>query len=386
MMDSHTMKPAHRTPMLKRVDKFFIRRLEELLPPISTPNAKYTSRDILRGVLGAVTDNDFVEGWTEHQRELGRQVPSGDLVHLRLGVLGHDMVLEAFNILNHELLVRMGKLEPWRAPVPLAIDFHNIPYFGVYRGGHVVGVKKEKGTKWGYQFVSSQVVCGRRCTLHAIPTGQFDRKEELLVQLLDVSQRHVVPSMTYLDREFYTVGCLRLLEGRGSPYLMPARKDKKLVSEMNEDAPLSRVVGTRGWSYHRKVRPVGRKNDQVKVQTVFLYRPGEDEEDFAFVTNAEVNDGNVEALADGYSGRWGIETGYRMKEMVRGKTCSQSHSVRRLFHLLSVLLYNLWQLMDSLLVHEFGEARLPWGYAIRLKSVIRMIRLWSEGMGGSMSI
>ena len=45
-----------------------------------------------------------------------------------------------------------------------------------------------------------------------------------------------------------------------------------------------------------------------------------------------------------------------MKEMVRGKTSSQSHSVRRLFHLLSVLLDNLWQLMDSLLVHE---SRMP---------------------------
>lgn len=372
--------------MLKKVDKFFIRRLEKLLPPVSTSQARYSTRDILRPVLGAVTDDDFVEGWTEHQRELGHEVPSGDLVHLRLGVLEHDVVLDAFNILNQELLVRIGKLEPWRTSVPLAIDLHNIPYFGMYRGGHVVGVKNERGTSWGYQFASVQVVSGRRCTLHAIPTGQFDDKKAVLIELLDVSHRHVVPSMTYLDRGFYTVGCLQVLEERGGPYLMPARKDKKLAGEMREHAPESRVVGTRGWSYHKKVRPVGRRSDTVEVQTVFLYRPGEDEEDFVFVTNAEVNDDNVEALAEGYNSRWGIETGYRMKEMVRGKTCSQSHSVRRLFHLLSVLLYNLWQLMDALLVHEFGQLRLPWGYAIRLKSCIRMIREWSEGKGGVLTI
>ena len=368
--------------MLKRVDKFFIRRLEELLPSTTTAQARYTSRDLLRAVLGAVTDDDFIEGWTEHQRELGREVPSGDLVHVRMGVLDVEDVVDTFNTLNQELLVRIGKLEPWRRPVPLAIDLHNIPYFGVYRGGHVVSVKNERGTNWGYQFASSQVVSGRRCTLHAIPMGQFDGKEEVLKTLLEVSRRHVVPSMTYLDRGFYTVGCLRFLEEHGGPYLMPARKDKKLSAEMREHAPESRVVGTRGWSYHKKVRSVGRKNNVVEVQTVFLYRPDEDKEDFVFVTNAEVNDENVEALAEGYNSRWGIETGYRMKEMVRGKTCSQSHSVRRLFHLLSVLLYNLWQLMDALLIHEFGQSRLPWGYAIRLKSCIRMIREWSEDRGG----
>jgi putative transposase len=372
--------------MLKRVDKFFIRRLENLLPSISTRQARYTSRDLLRPVLGAVTDDDFVEGWTEHQRELGREVPSGDLVHLRLGALALEDVVHAFNVLNEELLFRIGKLEPWRTPVPLAIDLHNIPYFGEYRGGHVVGVKNERGTSWGYQFASAQVVGGRRCTLHAIPTGQFDDRVVVLRTLLEVSHRHVVPSMKYLDKGFYNVGCLRVLEEWGGPYLVPARRDKKLVAEMREHAPESRVVGNKGWSYHKKVRPMGRRKNRLEVQTVFLYRPGEDYEDFVFVTNAEVNDGNVEALAEGYNSRWGIETGYRMKEMVRGRTCSQSHSVRRLFHLLSVLLYNLWQLMDALLVHEFGQSRLPWGYTIRLKSCIRMIREWAEGKGGLVAI
>ena len=125
--------------------------------------------------------------------------------------------------------------------------------------------------------------------------------------------------------------------------------------------------------------------DKVEVQTVFIFRPDPDDEDFVFITNADVDDKNVEALTEDYSRRWGIETGYRMSEMVRGRTCSRSHAVRRLLHLLSVLLYNMWQLVDALLVHVMGVPRKRWGYSIRLRSFMRwlveLVEMGDVGVG-----
>lgn len=41
------------------------------------------------------------------------------------------------------------------------------------------------------------------------------------------------------------------------------------------------------------------------------------------------------------------ETGYRVKEKVRGKTCSRNYSVRLLLQLLSILLYDLCMRIET---------------------------------------
>jgi hypothetical protein len=359
--------------MKRMVDKLFIRRLNELLPSLSTPRGTYTGEDILRALIGAVQDSDFIEGWVEYQREMGREVPSGDLVHLRLKQLDLEEILQAFNVLNEELCLRLLRLEPRLKPAHLAIDLHAIPYYGGDHGPQVCGGKHERGTSWHHKFGSVAVVDERRFMPHAIPVGQFYSKARLIRRLLEEARRFVKILAVYLDKEFYNVSCLQELEASGERYIVPVRRDKKLNEEMREYRHRSLVVGTRGCTYHTTVRTVESKKESVDVQTVFLFRPGE-EEDFVFATNMEVTRKNVEQLADDYGRRWGIETGYRMTEMVRGRTCSQSHSVRRLFHLLSVLLYNLWQLVDAMLIIELGERRRQWGYAIKLKTVMRIIR------------
>lgn len=378
------MKPAHRKSILKKVDKLFIRRLVDLLPPLSTSQSRFTSRDILRSVVGAVQDHDFIEGWTEHQRDMGRQVPSGDLVHFRLGSLIPEDVVRAFGALNSELIGHLNRVEPWRLPVHLAIDLHSMAYYGKYRGGQVVGTNGHKGTNWGYEFASVQAVSGRRCTFHAVPVLQFASKAMIIRELLEEARRHVGVVMVYLDRGFYSATCLRELEGSGVRYMMPVPSNKAVRKLKAELLPWSRVVGTRGWSYSKTKRSVGDK-DKMEVQTVFLFRPDPEDEGFVFITNIEVNDDNVETLVEDYGRRWGIETGYRMSEMVRGRTCSRSHAVRRLLHLLSLLLYNMWQLVDAMLVHVFGVPRKRWGYTIRLRSFMRwlveLVEMGDVGVG-----
>lgn len=359
--------------MKKMVDKYFIRRLNELLPSLSTPRDHFTGEDILHALIGAVQDSDFIEGWVEDQREMGRDVPSGDLVHLRLKRLDIEEILQAFGVLNRELCLRLLRLEPRPKPAHLAIDLHGIPYYGEDHGPEVCGGKHERGTSWHHKFGSVAVVDERRCIPHAIPVGQFHSKAVLIRRLLEAARGFVKILAVYLDKEFYNVQCLKELEASGERYIVPVRRDKKINEEMRAYLHKSLVVGTRGCTYYKKVRTVESEKESVDVQTVFLFRPG-DEEDFVFATNMEVTAKNVEQLAEDYGRRWGIETSYRMTEMVRGRTCSQSHDVRRLFHLLSVLLYNLWQLVDAILVHEFGERRKPWGYAIKLKTVMRIIR------------
>ncbi len=372
MSEGWPTKPAHRKVIRERLDKVFIERLSGLLEPLASPNGKYSARDILRAVLGAIQENDFVEGWTDEQRSRGRRIPSGDLVHLRLRALDMETVLKAFDIVNEDLLGMLERGGPRREVAPLAIDLHEMPYFGEYDGPHVVGIKKGRGTNLAYEFASVNVVAGRRRILYAMPVGQFDQKPRIIKELLERAKGHVTILAVYLDKGFYSVEDLIVLEGSGERYLMPVPMSEGLRSDMKACRPMSHVVGMGGNTFFKKMRTVKSGRNKIDVQTVYLYRPGESE-DLAFVTNMEVSEKNVEVLAEGYRLRWGIETGYRMTEMVRGRTCSQSHAVRRLLHLLSVLLYNVWQLVDAMLVHELGARLMHWGYAIRMKTLMRLV-------------
>ena len=78
-------------------------------------------------------------------------------------------------------------------------------------------------------------------------------------------------------------------------------------------------------------------------------KPDDEWSVFAYATNMHVDRNNAIKLADNYRKRWGIETGYRVKEEVRGKTCSCNYAIRLFLQLLSILLYNLWQLCNIIL-------------------------------------
>ena len=82
----------------------------------------------------------------------------------------------------------------------------------------------------------------------------------------------------------------------------------------------------------------------------------------AFATNIDFNENDVN-LSDRifmmYGQRWGIETGYRVKKhSFRSKTTSKNYFIRLFYFLFSVLLYNLWILIDVLIwLSLYGKVR-----------------------------
>jgi hypothetical protein len=53
-----------------------------------------------------------------------------------------------------------------------------------------------------------------------------------------------------------------------------------------------------------------------------------------------------------YKNRWGIETGFRVQNTVKAMTTSQNYTIRIIYQMLSVIIYNLWQLANILLAAE----------------------------------
>lgn len=74
---------------------------------------------------------------------------------------------------------------------------------------------------------------------------------------------------------------------------------------------------------------------------------------YAFASNEEWDENDVD-LADKifrqYGKRWGIETSYRVKKhSFRPKTTSKNYLIRFFYFMFSVLMYNLWILLDIIL-------------------------------------
>ena len=77
-----------------------------------------------------------------------------------------------------------------------------------------------------------------------------------------------------------------------------------------------------------------------------IYYPDRKRHDFSFYTNMDVTENNVRELAETYRKRWGIENGYLEKKEVKEKTHSPEMGVRYFLFFLSVLLYNMWMLIN----------------------------------------
>jgi hypothetical protein len=70
---------------------------------------------------------------------------------------------------------------------------------------------------------------------------------------------------------------------------------------------------------------------------------------FLFATNLQVNSTSkfIKKIPEEYKKRWNIETGYKIKNVFKIRTCSKSPVVRILFFLIQCLLYNILYLLKS---------------------------------------
>lgn len=343
-LPEHGTEAAPHRPLIgKREKNLLLRGLEEHVDLGLEANCAYTTA--YHRMLAAMACHErSAEGESRIARGRGRDAPSGDALLYHLKGLHPQAVLDAFLAWNREILSA--------ADLPgvgvLAIDLTTIPYFGEDRT-HAVRAKAYRGTQYGFQ-LATVYLChrGRRFTLHAVPVDPFTKKEDVVRGLLQEASRYVRPTLVLLDRGFYGKEVVRTLLEMEVDFLMPVPRTSAVKRVLAETRHLYAWVGP-----HR----VGEDGPEVALAVV----PSTRVEDgrFAYVTNRAVDTKAARSLADMYGARWGIETSYRVMKDTGPWTTSNAYAVRLLYHLLMVVLYNLWVLANRLLQPgEFAEARM----------------------------
>ncbi|MGC1121049.1 MAG: transposase [Candidatus Methanofastidiosia archaeon] len=139
-----------------------------------------------------------------------------------------------------------------------------------------------------------------------------------------------------MDREFFNVPHISVLEELNLKYLMPAKKNekiKRIIKECKDFPALMPYEMTRqGKTVEFTLVLVKDKKGIVR----------------AFATTLPIEVSQAETLFDLYGNRWSIETSYSMLGEVRVKTASVTYAVRWFCVLFGLLLRNGYYLFNDI--------------------------------------
>lgn len=303
-------------------------------------NAVYSQKQILNPLVYASVETISVEAASG---ELKKSPSSDDvLYHLRKQSI--DLIQNNIdNIMSDTISKVKKRLRISRTMnVTIAIDYHEIPYYGDKNGKGmrcwVVGSKAKNGTSYFIRYATVDIVCkGVRFTLFALPMTVFKTKIKAIDKLVGMARKYVHVDCVLIDRGFCNIDPIKELQELDTYYIVPKIKDKKTKREI-EYCLKNNISSV---PYH-----MGTKKRGLDFNLI-VYKDGKDV--VAFATNKPTD---PKWTAEMYRHRWGIETGYRVKKDFRAMTTSTSHTVRVIYFLLSVALYNLWVLCNLIIALE----------------------------------
>jgi putative transposase len=321
------------------------------LPIEIASNADYTKREITGTILFAISNNISIEYASKFLRKKKIHSPSGDTIFYHLRKLEKNDVMKLFGHVNNTLLSHARRFGILDGRIKGAIDIHKIPYYGKIRDENLLGMENVRGTRFGHGYASIECTDdGKRFTFSVYPLNQFSTKREFITHLVDCTRRKANISCLFLDRGFFNFESIESLISLNVDFVIPVIRNRRISKIIQDFEERCKKIPYRERFVSVKRYEMMRGKGSLKVNLVIIAeKPSKLDErwyTFAYVTNIDVTYDDAFQLAEDYRKRWGIETGYRIKEKVRVKTCSRNYVVRLFFQLLSIILYNLWQLCN----------------------------------------
>lgn len=324
----------------KELVKLLKKKIAPFLEMNLNGNCIYNKNNFIDLLIHMALTQDFAENGSKTLKELRQSVPDADtlLYHLK-NYDDIEALQRAFRIIFEKLweIARKENLfNPYRR-YDIAVDFTDWLFYGDRSAPMVMGRKPERGTNKCYRFATINIVeNNRRFTLLALPVTQLDKTEEVLSKLLAYAKQRIKIRKVYVDRGFFSGKCIRIFNKHQLKFLMPCTAYSTVTNLLKiTQAPC--VV----------------KDFRVADIPINVVIVEEDGKKYAFASNEDWSENDVD-LADKvfrqYGKRWGIETSYRVKKYsFRSKTTSKNYFVRLFYFLFSVLLYNLWILINVFL-------------------------------------
>ncbi len=275
-------------------------------------------QDIIRVLLSAAFDNDYIEGCAQSLHVCGQTIRN----HLKQQ--DPNRLLQV----NQEIMQEMKRKGALSKPLVLAIDWHDEMFYGDPASEGVVGAVRKNGSNYAYRFATASVLLkGERLTVAVTP--MLDRSALWHVKYLleAITAMGLAVKLLLFDRGYYSTALIKYLDECGFRYIIHIPWNGAPLK-----AGVDRVHTT---TSHRK-----RCFEQATFRLVTVRQ---NSKLLIFATNTSFRRSWVRKT---FRRRWGIETSYRLIGLFLAKTTSKVYSLRLLYFFLGVVLYNLWVLRN----------------------------------------
>lgn len=323
--------------------------------------AEYSFQDTLNVLLRAATSNtNSIESASNDLRikTPNKNVPSADSIHDYINSNSIDYMMSSFRQINTEIIQHVNLKGTYQ---DAAIDFHDIPYYGDKNTPGIRGIKPKNGTSWGYSFCSLDIIGDVKLTLDVIEINGLAKNYSILMESMmqRLKAMEINLRTLFMDREFFNNPTISSLQRLNKNYVIAAKSNKKINAILLEH---KKKFGQTSTFFEYQFEKGGQKFIIVAVlNPKYNSNSKKDKgnnEYHLFATNLPINNASdfIKKIPEEYRKRWNIETGYRVKNAFKIRTCSKSPIARSLFFLIQCLLYNIESLLK--LVIEIDAYRL----------------------------
>src|SRR5487761_580445 len=372
------MPPKDRVSRL--VYNLALSTLNEHLVIPSAPNSHFKNDDIMQSLLYLSMEERYAESGLDDLACTGKDdTPSADTLLYRLKKLDSKQAYSMLVSANDSVFDELRRKGVFRKPAIAAIDLSDDPYYGEYNG-LLRRSKRDRGTNLFYTHASFHIVeAGRRITVFTIPVYQLDDHATVCEELIRAAwARGIKIKSVLIDRGFYSVDVMNTLKRLKVEFLMPAIKNDRMKRTI-EDYHNCLIPSTSKFTIRNSMEKeacfslmIYKKKDAKETDPI-------SEQYFVFATNMHYSDARklYPKIPLEYKMRWGIETGFRVQNTIKALTTSQNYAIRTIYEMLSIIIYNLWQLANILLALEL-KIKLLKKPLIKLTHLGRIFRLSIE--------
>jgi len=337
----------------------------------TAPNCVYSRETIHRCLIHLSVNERYAESGLEYLQT----APSADAFLYRLKMLDYDEAYSMMVNANNALIDVVARKGILRKRVIVAIDYTDIPYHGKYNSMVYRSQHKHGTNMFYYCYATISIVeHGRRICLQALPVKQLDQKHEVLMRLIEYARKIVRIKLLLVDRAFFTIDCINTLDSMHVKYIMPAVKNNRVkdaIGNSGANSISTFEIGSKSRTARTRLaicRVRRRVKGKVRRRTL------------AFATNVKGSNKNkqlTKIIPKEYRRRWGIETSYSKIKESKAMTRSTSNTVRVLYFMTAVIVYNAWQLANIIIAIALGmQLTRP---IISMPKLVRNITQFIEG-------
>ncbi|RPJ65210.1 MAG: ISH3 family transposase, partial [Alphaproteobacteria bacterium] len=307
-------------------------------------SANYERQDILNVLLHASTSstNSLESASNDLKRKNpDLRIPSADTVFNYIKDNKIEDILSSFRNMNLEIF-KMMKLE--NKIHDIAIDCHDIPYYGDENSPGIRGIKLKNGSSWGKSFCTLDIIGTSQLTLDVIDINGLNKNYSLFIESL-FKRLEIIGVKTgtaYLDKEFFNIAVISKLDELKINFVIAAKSNPVINKELKNHQ--------KEWGNTSTIFKYQFKKGGPSFNVVAIYDDIK-KKYLLFATNkkAESIEKFEKTIPEEYRKRWNIETGYRVKNDFKIRSCTKSPVARVLFFIIQCIMYNVLNMLKSVL-------------------------------------